>query len=114
MCCKSLSEPLGLLYHLSSLGLETQPPTGLPLSARVDVHLTGPPEASFLWLLPAENGLQPLELVEVQEATDSTEHDWKQRQRMLYRPAPRPTGFQRQRLHSATSLLLPAGRGSGQ
>lgn len=86
-CGKSLSEPLGPLYHLSSLGLETQPPTSLLLPARVKVQLTWPPEASFLWLLPVENGLQPLELVEVQEATDSTKHNWKQRQRTFYRPA---------------------------
>lgn len=64
----------------------SRPPPLLP--AREEVQLTWLPKASFLWLLPAENGLQPPEFIEFGEATDSTEHDWKQRQGTLCRPIP--------------------------
>lgn len=57
------------------------PPSSLhpPLSVSQE-QLTRQSKASFSCLLPAENGPEPPGLVEVQEAADPTEHDWKQRQ----------------------------------
>ena len=47
------------------------------LPAGADRQLTRPPEASHLGVLPAENGLQPAQLVEVREASHTTEHNCK-------------------------------------
>ena len=92
-CCTSFSTPLTPLHHFPTWHgspAPTPPPHAHSQSGE-EVQLTWLPEASFPRLLPAENGLQPPELVEVREATHPTQHDWKQRQGTLCRPAPRPT-----------------------